>query len=1007
MEYSTIGPSKSLASKPVKKAPSSSPPPPRLPSAFALNKVPSFDRAAAFLKTTALASVVERVASTLAAVTEDECNYDVGPTELYLAVQDGRWNDVVQRCRTHPREASTWVYRTEASGAGDGGLRWRLLPLHAAALFRAPMEAVRGLLDAHPGGAACADDQGKLPLHLCLRTRRRRGGGDDGYYGPDEGVVSLLARVFPGGVRVADDGGRTPLDLVMGMGPDGARLLRCLGVDASATSATTSCDADVAAPPRETESRPYASSFRPPQRSGEVRMDGELLAKLNRRREALDEQSTNGGIDRSLEENPEYDVDEIMMRKEVEEDIDDMGVEVEYDVDEIMMQEGKGIISPAGESSPSSGGDYDHLAGNGRVVGRGRAGGSIVDLAPPSLRDQMRARVERRRNGGEADRSRKDPPTCDPVDVAEGPHPPADRADVSGLEGFLQERPRVAGEEGRRMIDALNHDEVITVPSSICSSTTGGTSSVARDDRCEREIGIDMGDARNRTSRSTPAHVGDQRSLRPKSSSGLNDCKMKRLPSDLEVYNSTSLETAPTCDMTENPSSSYEDGSLCETYTSSIKRAKSKGAHQNLNRLGNSSPFNVSPVQSEHESDIGGNHDHDDDDATAELIMKAERFFSANSREDRATPSSPMLRVDSGSSITLSKFDQIMAKYESMSVDGGRPNVGKQRKLTQPCHKSCGSPSSRHVKEHTRPVVFPASSQDYGYSINLNSFEGSDNVSKGSNLHETLPKSHTQERPKTFDQSSTTAELKRQPSLSNDSTDFSLCIRQVRSMESDAVSALSMITGHTTIGSVSISTENSDVIESYVQSIVHNIVAYEVENAGSMKKELEASLRGKLKLKAQVKKLVETSNEQSRQLEKEREANRIERVKFNREMEKHLARKAAELEKCTAVASDRAEQSRRLALELAQQDMEREVSSLRSQLESVQSIGVPIDRSLHHALGLVESNQRALRQAAERDARSALKMKDEIERSFINAVEEFEAWSERQLRLMEARWGRV
>jgi hypothetical protein len=120
-----------------------------------------------------------------------------------------------------------------------------------------------------------------------------------------------------------------------------------------------------------------------------------------------------------------------------------------------------------------------------------------------------------------------------------------------------------------------------------------------------------------------------------------------------------------------------------------------------------------------------------------------------------------------------------------------------------------------------------------------------------------------------------------------------------------------------------------------------------------------------------------------------------------------LARKAADLEKCTAVAVDQAEESKRRALELAQQDMEKEVSLLRSQLDVVQSIGVPVDRSLIQALGLVESNQRALRHAAERDAKSALRMKEEIEKSFIDAVSEFEAWSEKQLRLMEAKWERL
>ena len=49
---------------------------------------------------------------------------------------------------------------------------------------------------------------------------------------------------------------------------------------------------------------------------------------------------------------------------------------------------------------------------------------------------------------------------------------------------------------------------------------------------------------------------------------------------DLEVHTSTSIETAPTCDMTEAPSSSYDEGSLCETYTNSINSVIEVGSHE-------------------------------------------------------------------------------------------------------------------------------------------------------------------------------------------------------------------------------------------------------------------------------------------------------------------------------------------------------------------------------------------------------------------------------------------
>jgi len=223
-------------------------------------------------------------------------------------------------------------------------------------------------------------------------------------------------------------------------------------------------------------------------------------------------------------------------------------------------------------------------------------------------------------------------------------------------------------------------------------------------------------------------------------------------------------------------------------------------------------------------------------------------------------------------------------------------------------------------------------------------------------------------------------------------------IIKVGSQDSDAVSTLSRTTGCTTIGSVSISTENSAVIESFVQLVVHDIVAEEVKKAGSMKEQLEDALRSKMKLKARVKKLKLAQNANIA-----KHAG-IAKDKFNREMEIHLTRKASELRSMYELAMDQAEQSKQLALNMAQRDMEKEVSLLRSQLDVVQANGVPIDNALRGALELVESNQRALRQAAESDAKKALDIKKDIEQSFVSAVSEFEHWSDKQMKTMEVRW---
>ena len=126
-----------------------------------------------------------------------ECDYDTNPTELYLSVQRKEWEVAIERAAAAPHEASTWVCRKEA----DGKLRWRLLPLHAAIIFRAPERAISALLFAHTPGAACKDDQGMLPLHLAFRN------------GCDEEVIHLLLMAYPQSVDVQDRKGRTPMVL--------------------------------------------------------------------------------------------------------------------------------------------------------------------------------------------------------------------------------------------------------------------------------------------------------------------------------------------------------------------------------------------------------------------------------------------------------------------------------------------------------------------------------------------------------------------------------------------------------------------------------------------------------------------------------------------------------------------------------------------------------------------------------------------------------------------------
>jgi len=80
-----------------------------------------------------------------------ECDYDVNPTKLFLLLQEKRWAEAAKHCDTHQVDAATWISRKEE----DGRLRWRLLPLHAAIIFKAPADVIEGLLRSYPRGARC------------------------------------------------------------------------------------------------------------------------------------------------------------------------------------------------------------------------------------------------------------------------------------------------------------------------------------------------------------------------------------------------------------------------------------------------------------------------------------------------------------------------------------------------------------------------------------------------------------------------------------------------------------------------------------------------------------------------------------------------------------------------------------------------------------------------------------------------------------------------------------
>ncbi|GKY94475.1 hypothetical protein MPSEU_000413400 [Mayamaea pseudoterrestris] len=131
---------------------------------------------------------------------EPEADYDEGATLLYRHIENKDWDQALGRLEGAPVEAKTWVFRREANSEKT---RWRLLPIHAVCIFRAPLALIEALIEVYPDGPQMKDDQGMLPVHLACRN------------GASKGVVMTLLAAFPESIHVRDRKGRSPVDLVL------------------------------------------------------------------------------------------------------------------------------------------------------------------------------------------------------------------------------------------------------------------------------------------------------------------------------------------------------------------------------------------------------------------------------------------------------------------------------------------------------------------------------------------------------------------------------------------------------------------------------------------------------------------------------------------------------------------------------------------------------------------------------------------------------------------------
>jgi len=88
-------------------------------------------------------------------------NYDSKVTQLFTCLENSGWEEAIDLCKEQPSQASVWVYRLDHKSEN---VRWQMLPLHAAIIFKGNDEILEALLQAYPEGATMADDQGMLPV---------------------------------------------------------------------------------------------------------------------------------------------------------------------------------------------------------------------------------------------------------------------------------------------------------------------------------------------------------------------------------------------------------------------------------------------------------------------------------------------------------------------------------------------------------------------------------------------------------------------------------------------------------------------------------------------------------------------------------------------------------------------------------------------------------------------------------------------------------------------------
>jgi len=72
--------------------------------------------------------------------------YYFDPSKLYGLIETKSWDKARQRIFEYPEECALWIIKKKKNGT----LRWKLLPLHAVLLLKAPVEVILQTLQSFP-----------------------------------------------------------------------------------------------------------------------------------------------------------------------------------------------------------------------------------------------------------------------------------------------------------------------------------------------------------------------------------------------------------------------------------------------------------------------------------------------------------------------------------------------------------------------------------------------------------------------------------------------------------------------------------------------------------------------------------------------------------------------------------------------------------------------------------------------------------------------------------------